>query len=165
MPPLCACSRESLAQRRVCRRTARDDRTAAEGSEAERGDVGVPLQDVDSVGVDPGTHQRRSWRTSSHSPVPGLVTPVRMVTLPDGLTRTVDVSKPRTKLPGKSPPSGVTSNPMPTPSIRPAASQRSPAPAATPCNAPWQVASGAPLDSCHCHSAWPPPSKGTLPAG
>lgn len=39
-------------------------------------------------------------------PVPGLVTPVRTDTVPVGLTRTVEVSNPRTKLPAKSPPSG-----------------------------------------------------------
>jgi hypothetical protein len=48
-------------------------------------------------------------------PEPGVVTPVSTVTEPEGSTRTVEVSKPRKKLPLKSAPSGVISKPTPTP--------------------------------------------------
>ena len=53
-------------------------------------------------------------------PEPGVVVPPRTVTRPVGLIRTVEVSKPPVNEPGRSAPSGVSSNAIPRPTVRPA---------------------------------------------
>jgi hypothetical protein len=71
-----------------------------------------------------GSRQRRSPTTCTIAvslPPPGLVTPVKTLTAPDGPTRTVEVSKSPVIVPGMSAASGVSSNDRPTPTSRPAA--------------------------------------------